>query len=230
MNGQQRLVSKNKILISSVKFDDDMISQMSMDNDTRDEPNRALHETLVLDNIFQSISDTVGDDYIPLVLIATRQIQGIDTKCPLSALCDTGSTKTWINRTSLPEGTMITTKGPRTTSRMLVGKLKGNEHVKFESTKLLEFSHNRMLESFDVRVVDMVDCNYNVILRQDIMGILGISIDCSQCSITFADVTRPMKTPSELYDHDGHCTILLVVQNVIYTSSMSNTLTTFPLL
>jgi hypothetical protein len=112
-----------------------------------------------------------------------------------TALLDTGSTRTWIQRHLVQEIPTRTT--PPTRSSTLCGTLESSEVVDCEETVFPDLSMSKRVGSFEARVFER-DVRYDMIIGRDLLNQLGIIINYNTKSIHWDDEETPMLSGDEL--------------------------------
>jgi len=114
-------------------------------------------------------------DCVPITFILCETIQGVTFKKPVVALLDSGSTTSWINAKSLPNGIQGRTVTPITGATM-AGTFKSNQEVTLGDMTLPEFYSRRTLPKLAARIF-YTSCRYDLILGRDVLRAFGLSLD-----------------------------------------------------
>jgi hypothetical protein len=110
---------------------------------------------------------------------------------PLLALLDSGSTTTWINHRSIPDGVQGTPVDNLKGST-LAGEFSSSEQITLHDFALPEFHSKRTLPILQARVFQ-ADCRYDIIVGRDVLRAFGVSLDFDSNSIVSDSVSLPMR-------------------------------------
>jgi hypothetical protein len=114
----------------------------------------------------------------------------------MAALCDSGSTITWICRSALPNG-VVPYSVARQRSSTLAGTFESSLPVHVSNVLLTELSRSRRIDSFEIRIIE-TPCRYDIILDRQELTKSAIDLSFSDFLVKFADVSRPMSTTTSL--------------------------------
>lgn len=144
-----------------------------------------------------STSNPVENDYVPVVLLEAKLIQGLQPQ-RASYLCmlDSGSTRSWIKKSRLPKGCRPKVDSKATVSNTLAGQLQGKSYVQMSDIRLPEFSTSKTLIGLNANVFESDSVRYDIILGRDAMLRMGIDTKFSTRTIEWMDIERTM-TKSE---------------------------------
>ena len=130
------------------------------------------HEIMNIGDVTQGKTDV---DLLPLTFVSLGRIQGNEFDRPLIALLDSGSTKTWFNKKSMPEGVQGISV-PSETGTTLAGSFKSNEQVCLQDLAVPELLKSTTLPKCSARVFH-APCRYDLIVGRDLLSAFGVSLD-----------------------------------------------------
>ena len=76
-------------------------------------------------------------------------------------------------------------------NQTMAGTFSSNQQVELEGVVFLEFFQTWTLDNIEARIFNS-DCHYNMIIGQDILNALGISMDFTKKEITWDKTVVPM--------------------------------------
>ena len=114
-------------------------------------------------------------DKIPYSLALCGSIQSVRSDKTLLVLFYSGSTSSWINKSSLPRNVQGQ-KVDAISGQTMAGTLKSSVEVTLSHVTFPEFFRNRLLELIPARVFK-AECRYDMIIGRDVLGQMGMLID-----------------------------------------------------
>jgi hypothetical protein len=134
-----------------------------------------------------------------MVLVAPKTINNICPMCVFTALLNSGSDETWFCKKALPLG-CETCKIPLICRDTLAGMLEASEAVFVNHTILPEFFSLHWIMQFPARVVENMNCCYDMIIKCDLLLDLWMHIDfTNNVTMTWKGLADcPMKSKSNL--------------------------------
>ena len=106
---------------------------------------------------------------VPTVILAPETANGVLFEKTLLALMDSGSTSTYINRSSIPNGCMPHPLERPITTDTAAGKMSTKERVVLKNINFPEFSKSIRAEEMSALVFE-VPCNYDMIIGRDFLN------------------------------------------------------------
>lgn len=138
---------------------------------------------------------------IPIVLVVPDTINNSPSRRKFTALLDSGADDTWISKSALPLGCKVC-KIPKLRGNTLAGPLESSEAVYLNKTILPEFSTTHKIMQFPARVVNDMNCRYDIIIGRDLMSELRMRLDFDEHVVTWKEVGQyPMRPKYDVQSH-----------------------------
>ena len=153
----------------------------------------------------------------PIGLLTIAKIQNFQNNKPLRVLFDTGSDKTFINRSALPVGANSETTAKTVRVNTINGINPMNQIVSLKLLGLPEFSPTQKADGENYKAyVFNKSSPYDIILGLDIMVPLGIDVSCTTQTVTWNGTKVPWKPRTYFQDSllqdasaaEAHCLFL----------------------
>ena len=119
--------------------------------------------------------DKIAIDKIPYSFVLIGDAKGHKIKKPLLCLFDSGSTSTWIKKTSIPPGCNGTTT-TTVTGQTMAGTFTSSQALTCNNVTFPEFFRSCSFESFTTRIF-FSECRYDVIFGRDMISKMGLVLD-----------------------------------------------------
>ncbi len=197
------------------QFDDHLTSNFLADQ-VQDHPRR---DTAVLEDYYKTMEDCLatGDNIeigsnhnvvdqklLPIGIMTIGTIQGQPHKRPLKVLFDSGSSRTLINQSIVPDNIHTHPLETPVTLQTGGGVIKAQHVVKLQDLRFPELSPTRSYSVEMEAIVSPHTAKYDVILGYDIMVAARMVICCETRTIRWGDLSVSWKPPTFLNDRTFH--------------------------
>ena len=139
-------------------------------------------------------SDRSHVDLTPILSIAAKTVQGQFLDRTLTALCDSGSTKTVINQQCLPFG-VEPTQGPTEKTTTINGTFHTSQTVMISGIKFPERG-NAQIRDVCADIFSSPSCRYDIILGQTELALMQLHLNFTTNTIEWRNHSIPM-TPTQ---------------------------------
>jgi len=139
------------------------------------------------------VNETISKNFelLPICIAVPAKLQGQKFGRPLQVLLDSGSTTTWFNSKSLPQGIRGYTVD-QISGSTLAGSFTSSEQVCVEDLVLPEFHPKQSLPKLGANIFNS-ECRYDMILGRDILRAFSVILDFEDNCILSDGVRIPMK-------------------------------------
>ena len=142
-----------------------------------------------------------GLSLTPITIMVVDTIGTKKSRDILKVLLDPGSTKTLINKKSVPRGAKTKTLGSENKVSTIAGTMKPKALVNLCELKLPEFDKNRRVDEIQALIFEG-KCRYDAILGADFLTKTGIDLNYSTRTMHWFENVRPMVEPWKLDNKD----------------------------
>jgi hypothetical protein len=134
-------------------------------------------------------------DVVPVILIVIGTMGGVRSRQHYTALCDSGSTYSWIKKATVMN--KPTRRAPRVVNNTLCGKLESSHAVDCHECCLVDFSTSKRVGPLTFRVFE-TEIKYDIILGRDSLSSIGIQLDFEGQQVIWQGDASPMLSVDDL--------------------------------
>ena len=113
-------------------------------------------------------------DLAPITLLVCDTIQNRAVERPLVILLDGGSSASLINKRAIPREVVPSKSTESHITTRASGSFDASLTVGLRNIRLPEFSNGRRIEGLNCQIFNSSECQYDMIIRRDLMCFIGI--------------------------------------------------------
>ena len=138
-------------------------------------------------------------DLAPITLLICNTIQGRTVERLLVISLDGGSSGSLIKKRAIPKRAVATKSDRSHMTTTASGSFDTSLTVGVQKIRLPEFSNNRKVEGWNLRIFDSTTCQYDMIIGRDFMQHIGIDNFFTTDTIRWIDRSVKLKPPHHYY-------------------------------
>ena len=135
-----------------------------------------VNDACVIQNDKINIENEEQGEYVPCTVMQTQYVQGKEMEKPMVILFDPGSTRSYIRKQILPEGTTPSIHREELLATTLSVESKTNRSVQLQNVIFPEFTRSLRLEKCELWVFDSTNVQYDAIIGRDLLQELKMDI------------------------------------------------------